>query len=173
MIKWFHRKFNFNDLEGTLPSILERLQDAPLRLENKISGIPEKYYTRKLGEAWTIQEQVGHLGDLESLWESRFKDFLKGKEVLTEADLSNTKTYQAGHNQRNMQELLKDFRDKRHMLCIILRSIGHKAEQWLSKHPRLGTPMRPIDLAYFVAEHDDHHLAAITQLFNDLKATQK
>jgi hypothetical protein len=28
-------------------------------------------------------------------------------------------------------------------------------------HPRLKIPMRIVDLAYFVAEHDDHHLATI------------
>jgi hypothetical protein len=34
----------------------------------------------------------------------------------------------------------------------------------LARHPRLGTPMRLIDLAYFVAEHDDHHLARLREL---------
>jgi len=29
-------------------------------------------------------------------------------------------------------------------------------------HPRLKKPMRIIDLAFFVAEHDDYHLAKIT-----------
>ncbi len=171
MIKWFQRKFNFNDLEGTLPSLLERLQDAPLRLEAKISTIPERFYTQRLGELWTIQEQVGHLVDLEPLWENRFKDFLKGKEILTEADLSNTKTHQGGHNEKNMQDLLNEFRDKRLTLCLVLKSFGPKAEQWHSKHPRLGTPMRPIDLAYFVAEHDDHHLAKVSHLHRELMAS--
>ncbi len=31
-------------------------------------------------------------------------------------------------------------------------------------HPRLKTPMRLIDSLYFVAEHDDHHLAIISNL---------
>ena len=31
-------------------------------------------------------------------------------------------------------------------------------------HPRLKTPMRTIDLFLFVADHDDHHLARITEL---------
>jgi len=31
-------------------------------------------------------------------------------------------------------------------------------------HPRLQQPMRVLDLAFFVAEHDDHHLAHITRL---------
>ena len=31
-------------------------------------------------------------------------------------------------------------------------------------HPRLKKPMRMVDHCFFVAEHDDHHLAAITDL---------
>jgi len=33
-------------------------------------------------------------------------------------------------------------------------------------HPRLKTPMRLVDHLYFVAEHDDHHLARIWELVN-------
>jgi predicted short-subunit dehydrogenase-like oxidoreductase (DUF2520 family) len=33
-----------------------------------------------------------------------------------------------------------------------------------SLHPRLKRPMRLIDLCFFVAEHDDHHLAIATRL---------
>ena len=37
---------------------------------------------------------------------------------------------------------------------------------WLraALHPRLQAPMRLLDLAFFVAEHDDHHLATISEL---------
>jgi hypothetical protein len=31
-------------------------------------------------------------------------------------------------------------------------------------HPRLKTPMRLVDHLFFVAEHDDHHLARIWEL---------
>jgi hypothetical protein len=31
-------------------------------------------------------------------------------------------------------------------------------------HPRLQQPMRLVDMLYFVAEHDDHHLARMTAL---------
>jgi hypothetical protein len=37
-----------------------------------------------------------------------------------------------------------------------------------SLHPRLEQPMRVIDHALFVAEHDDHHLATITSLLRTL-----
>jgi hypothetical protein len=31
-------------------------------------------------------------------------------------------------------------------------------------HPRLKMKIRVIDLAFFIAEHDDHHLARISEL---------
>jgi hypothetical protein len=37
-------------------------------------------------------------------------------------------------------------------------------------HPRLKTPMRIVDLAYFVAEHDDHHLARVRELMQSAGA---
>jgi hypothetical protein len=36
-------------------------------------------------------------------------------------------------------------------------------------HPRLKTPMRLVDHFYFVAEHDDHHLARIWELLTDAR----
>lgn len=163
-MKWFDRNFSFDNLEGTFPGILERMKDTPLRLSSKIQSIPPDQYCKSLDGSWTIQEQVGHLSDLEDLWEARFKDFIKGRAVLTEADLANRKTHEAGHNDKNMQDLLKKFSDQRIHLCEFLTTIMSKAEHWYSNHPRLLSPMRPIDLAYFVAEHDDHHLARITEI---------
>jgi len=34
-------------------------------------------------------------------------------------------------------------------------------------HPRLQTPMRLIDHLFFIAEHDDHHLAKIGMLLRE------
>jgi hypothetical protein len=31
-------------------------------------------------------------------------------------------------------------------------------------HPRLKRPMRLIDLCFFIAEHDDHHLTIVSRL---------
>jgi hypothetical protein len=35
--------------------------------------------------------------------------------------------------------------------------------EWF-KRPRLNQMIRVIDLAFFIAEHDDHHLARINEL---------
>ncbi len=50
------------------------------------------------------------------------------------------------------------------LLVPLLEGADEAAAVRSALHPRLGTPMRLIDLALFTAEHDDHHLAAITAL---------
>jgi len=159
---WFERKFDFNNLAGTFPSILERLRDVPLRLENKISHISSDNLVRKKGQSWSIQENIGHMLDLEPLWYGRVIDFENGEEWLRAADLENIKTQHANHNQREVGDLLADFSRERAKLVNKLGDLAPKAERTYSRHPRLNKPIRLIDLAYFVAEHDDHHLASIS-----------
>ncbi|PYS76811.1 MAG: hypothetical protein DMF66_12645 [Acidobacteria bacterium] len=45
-----------------------------------------------------------------------------------------------------------------------LEALSEAAVAASALHPRLGKQMRVIDMALFVAEHDDHHLATITEL---------
>ena len=40
----------------------------------------------------------------------------------------------------------------------------------LAIHPRLQTPMRLLDWVYFVAEHDDHHLAQARRVITALQS---
>ena len=167
-MRWFERKFNFDNLAGTFPGILERLIGTPLKLEEKLSLIPLDYHTVQLEGSWSIQENVGHLLDSESLWMGRFEDFVSGVEILREADLTNTKTNQAHHNQASLVVLLKDFRKQREAMIEFIRPLAKDADVLTSLHPRLMQPMRLIDLAYFVAEHDDHHLARISTIWNTL-----
>jgi hypothetical protein len=37
-------------------------------------------------------------------------------------------------------------------------------------HPRLNQPMRVVDLLFFVAEHDDYHLARISELIREFRS---
>jgi hypothetical protein len=45
-----------------------------------------------------------------------------------------------------------------------LEQLSEDAVEHAALHPRLGTAMNIVDLAYFVAEHDDYHLARISEL---------
>ena len=105
MMKWFERKFTFDLPKWMYPNVVERLRGTPARADLIVSGIGKEVLTRRDAERWSIQENLGHLLDLEPLWMGRIDDILQGKERLRDADLTNRKTYEAGHNSANLKDL--------------------------------------------------------------------
>ena len=162
--KWFERKFDLSFPVELYPNVRIRLQGAPVRLEELVRTIPHDVLIRKSGQGWSAQENAGHMLDLESLWLARVEDFLKGTATLSAADLTNRKTDDAGHNQRPTEEILVGFRKARRKLLETASELDPAVYSKTALHPRLKTPMRLVDHLYFVAEHDDHHLACIWAL---------
>ncbi|HWS52541.1 MAG TPA: DinB family protein [Pyrinomonadaceae bacterium] len=162
--KWVERRFEFNLPVGVFPCVLERLRGTPARLEELVRGLSPGALTRRAGGAWSIQEQVGHLLDLDELHEGRLEDYDRGLPELRPADMSNRKTHEAGHNSARLADLLAAFREARAGFVRRLEGMDEEGAARAALHPRLRQPMRVIDLALFVAEHDDHHLAGITEI---------
>jgi uncharacterized damage-inducible protein DinB len=158
---WFERKFEFNFSAELFPTLCVRLLGTPPRLEEMLRSRPRDLLIARREEKWSIQEQVGHLLDLESLWSARLADFLEGKPQLSVADLQNRKTHEANHNARPLNDILEEFRTARTAFADRLDALDHTGIAHTLSHPRLQQPMRLVDHLYFVAEHDDHHLAKI------------
>ncbi len=161
---WFERQFNFDLPAWMYPNILERLRGTPARLEELTAGLSPEIRTHRTGEEWSLQENAGHLWDMEALWAGRLDDFINGVETLRVADLSNRKTYEANHNANPLENILSSFRRERTVFLARLDSLDESTILRTALHPRLQQPMSIIDHVYFVAEHDDHHLAQITRL---------
>lgn len=159
--QWFERKFKFDFPTELYPNLCVRLRGTPARVEEMLNGVERDRLVSRRDEKWTIQEQVGHLLDLESLWSTRIDDFIEAQPGLTAADLQNRKTHEANHNAKNIAELLIEFRSARTALLTKLDSLDHAMFSQTLLHPRLQQPLRLVDHLYFVAEHDDHHLANI------------
>lgn len=161
---WFERKFNFDFPVGVLPSIIERLRGVPARLEDRLSSIPAEILARRDGNRWSMQEHAAHLLDLEELGIGRLDDFEQRLETLRAADLQNRKTYGANHNANSIENILNAFRTGREEFVRRLESYDEEFVRHTAIHPRLNQPMRVVDHAFFIAEHDDHHMAIITEL---------
>jgi uncharacterized damage-inducible protein DinB len=162
---WFERRFTFDHVAPEdFPVLLERLRGTPARLEDKLSGLSRDVLTRRPGDAWSIQEHAGHLLDLDDLHYGRLDDYRAGAEVLRPADLDNRRTHGARHNERPLQDLLAAFRRERGRFVDRLDAWEPALLTIRALHPRLDQPMRVVDMALFVAEHDDHHLARMTEL---------
>lgn len=162
--KWFERHFQFGNTQQIFPSILERLSGTSIRLVDKLIGVSEKKLTWSENNSWSIKENIGHLIDLEPLWQGRIEDILSGQTELRYTDLANTPTHTANHNATSIQELLGSFKKCRLDTIQILQTIQPENLLQSALHPRLKIPMNLQDHILFVADHDDHHLATISQL---------
>ena len=163
-VRWFDRSFELVPEASLFPTILERLRGTPARVAEKVKQIPSPHLTRRVDDGWSIQENLGHLLDLEPLWDGRLDDLLNGAEALRPADLTNRATREANHNEKSIDDLVAAFRDRPQKLIRRLDALTPGQVVAESAHPRLKQPMRTIDLCLFVAEHDDHHLARMTAL---------
>lgn len=163
-LKWTDRTFQFTFPVEVYPEMIERVRGTPARLEDRVQSLAPEILTRRDGERWSIQENAGHLLDLESLFSQRLDEYLAGAAVLHAADMSNRKTYQADHNQVLMQTILTDFRAQRMALAERLDNLDSQIFATVAHHPRLNVPMRLVDMLFFQSEHDDFHLARISEL---------
>ncbi len=161
LTKWFERKFNFDFPIGVFPTILERLRGTPARLEELTQSLPKNILTVQLDNRWSILENAGHLDDLEKLHEGRLGDYITGLQTLRPADLQNLKTREANHNSTPLKTILAKFRASRKNFLKKLETFSDEELSKVALHPRLKQPMRVVDMCYFVAEHDDNHLARI------------
>jgi uncharacterized damage-inducible protein DinB len=159
--KWFERTFDLAVPTTRFPSIVERLRGTPARLEERIGSLSHRALVERHDDRWSIQENAGHLLDLEPLWLTRTEQLFRGDTELAPADLTNRGTHDANHNDRGLADLLRAFRGARTNLVLRLARADDVVLSRSAVHPRLRTPMRMVDLALFVAEHDDHHLATI------------
>ncbi|MDQ1558743.1 MAG: hypothetical protein QOD32_1803 [Pyrinomonadaceae bacterium] len=161
---WFERKFTLDLPLSMYPNVLERVRGTPARLEDHLLKLPREILTRRDGDDWSIQEQAGHLLDLGALDLGRLDDYAAGLATLRAADLQNRKTHEADHNAGSIEHLLATFRAERGEFVRRLDGLDLEQVARTALHPRLKLPMRVVDFAYFIAEHDDHHLARISAL---------
>ncbi|HKC65217.1 MAG TPA: DinB family protein [Pyrinomonadaceae bacterium] len=163
-IEWFKRQFSFELPVWMYPNVVERLRGTPARLEDLTRSLPREILTRREDDKWSIQEQAGHLLDLEPLGMNRLDDYEAGRETLYAADLQNRKTFDANHNASTIENILSAFRAERMEFVKRLDDYDEEFIQRTALHPRLNIKIRVIDLAFFIAEHDDHHLARTSEL---------
>jgi len=164
---WFERKFDFSFPAELYPNICMRLRGTPARLDELLRVQLREKLIQKSDNRWSAQEQAGHLLDLEPLWLARVEDFVAGRAELTAADLTNRKTHEASHNHVPLDQILRGFRYARSHLVSRLEAIDPSNSSRTLLHPRMKTPMCLVDHLYFVAEHDDHHLASIWELMRN------
>jgi hypothetical protein len=163
-IKWTERKFDFSFPAGIYPEMIERLRGAPPRLEEHCHALPSSILTKQQDGRWSMQENSGHLLDLETLVQQRIEEYRSGSRTLHAADMSNRKTHEAKHNDLPIESILNAFRRERSVTVNTLEELPADVFSRVALHPRLNVDMRLVDMLFFQAEHDDYHLTRISEL---------
>jgi hypothetical protein len=167
---WLDRKFVLDLPIGTFPLLLERLRGTPVRTKELVAGLPELMLATRVNDKWSVKEHLGHLADLESLDDRRLSEFLNHAEVLSAADTENRATELANHRSVPIIEIVRKLTMGREALVHGLEELEVDQVAIVAIHPRLQTPMRLLDWLYFVAEHDDHHLAQARRVITALQS---
>jgi len=163
-IPWTERTFNFDFPVELFPEMIERMRGTPARLADRLESLTPKVLTRRDGDRWSIQENAGHMLDLEPLVDGRLNEYEAGAAELHAADMTNRKTYEGNHNVQSIVTILDQFRDERGKIVTRLDNFAPEMFARAALHPRLKVQMRLVDMIFFQAEHDDFHMTRISEL---------
>lgn len=162
-LSWFERVFKFGLPAGMLPFYIERLEGTRSRIESKVKGIPEDILSQRLDNKWSIKENIGHLAEVDEVALKRIDEIISGVSPMSRA-VFEPKAY----HQWPISKVVMFFLETR---TQNIRRYGDLRPEDLGKsslHPRLNLMMTPVDLAWFDAEHDDHHLVRINEILSHL-----
>jgi hypothetical protein len=163
-LKWTDRKFAFNYPVELYPEMIERVRGASARLDEYLNSAPAEILTRQDDGKWSIQENAGHLLDLDELTLQRIDQYAAGVSVLHAADITNKATTAANYNSVPAATISQSFRERRNEVVRKLESFDADVFARSAVHPRLNIPMRLVDFVFFEAEHDDYHFTRINEL---------
>jgi hypothetical protein len=163
-MEWFERQFTFDLPSGMLPFYLERLGGTLARIEKKTSGIKEEILSHKLDGKWSVKENIAHLAEVDEIALKRIDEMKSGISPMSPAVIQPGRDY----NTQSVDEVIRFFKTNRGKNLLKYKSLAEEDLKKSSLHPRLKVQMTPVDLAWFDAEHDDHHLERINEILNTL-----
>jgi uncharacterized damage-inducible protein DinB len=159
-MKWFERQFSFGLPLAMLPFYLDRLEGTIYRLEARVKGVPEEVLSKQHDGKWSIKQNIGHLAEVDEISTKRIDEMMEGMSTLSPAVFEPRGDY----NAQSITDVLHFFRNTRLKNLVRYHALQEEDLPKASMHPRLRVKMTPVDLAWFDAEHDDHHLVTIHEI---------
>lgn len=158
-LQWFERKFSFGLPLRMLPFYVERLSGTITRIENKVQGISDEVLSNRVENKWSIKENIGHLAEVDVVALKRIHEIVSGLTPMSPAVVEPKAYYEWP-----IQKVIAYFRENRMKNILQYASLNDDNLEKAALHPRLKLMMTPVDLAWFDAEHDDHHMVRINEI---------
>jgi hypothetical protein len=161
---WFERNLEFGKPSEMLPFYIERLEGTIARIQAKVKDLDDKILSEKFNGKWSIKQQIGHLTEVDEVANKRLDEMVAGISPMSPAVFEPL-----DYNPWPIEKVVSFFTETRLKNIRKYNSLAIADLQKSSLHPRLKAQMTPVDLAWFDAEHDDHHLAKISEIIKSYR----
>ena len=165
-IPWFERNLKFGHPVAMLPYFLERLDGTLVRLQAKVGGMNDNILSTKCNGKWSVKQNIGHLAEVDAVVNKRMDEITSGVAIMSPAVFEPQ-----DYNTWPIKKVVDYFAASRAANLAKYKSLSDEQLLQSSIHPRLKVPMTPVDLAWFDAEHNDHHLVKINEIIFTLQKT--
>jgi hypothetical protein len=162
-LPWFERNLKFGLPKEMLPFYLERLEGTIVRIQAKVKGISDSTLSEKLNGKWSVKQQIGHLAEVDEIANKRIDEMVAGITPMSPAVFEPQ-----DYNPWPIEKVIDLFKTNRLKNLKKYQSLSDADLMKPSLHPRLKVMMTPVDLAWFDAEHNDHHLVKMNEILYDL-----
>jgi uncharacterized damage-inducible protein DinB len=162
-LPWFERNLIFGQPKEMLPFYLDRLEGTIVRIQEKVKNISDSTLSEKLNGKWSVKQQIGHLAEVDEIANKRLDEMVAGITPMSPAVFEPH-----DYNPWPIEKVIDLFKTNRHKNLKKYQSLSDADLLKPSMHPRLKVMMTPVDLAWFDAEHDDHHLVKINGILYEL-----
>lgn len=140
--------------EGHIAEVLRRQHDETLR---SLSGLSEEQANVRYAEGkWSLKQVVGHIADVERLWNYRILYIARGDAREFSGYDREIFVQNSPFSHLPLQEALKDYAAVRQSTITMVGSLTEEALK------RLGTfnnyPLSARAAAYVIAGHELHHM---------------
>jgi hypothetical protein len=162
-LPWFERNLKFGYPKEMLPYFLERLEGSIVRIQAKVHGLPDNVLSTRLNDKWSVKQNIGHLAEVDAIANKRLDEMVAGISPMSPAVFEPQ-----DYNPWPIEKVLDLYKTNRLRNLKKYQSLAEGDLLKSSLHPRLKVQMTPVDLAWFDAEHDDHHFVTINRIIQEL-----
>ncbi|MFY8137269.1 MAG: DinB family protein [Flavobacteriales bacterium] len=140
---------------------VDLLRETPVALANMVKELDKSLLVAKPDSKWSIQEHVGHLLTIESLWIAHFDDFVLEKPFLRPWNGTNADTDAGQFNLQGISQILDDFASIRNAHMNLIDKYLPKQDEMTCHHQSKGIDLTLRAHLEMMLKHDQDHLEII------------
>jgi uncharacterized damage-inducible protein DinB len=145
-------------------SLIEALRGQEADVRALLGGLTDEQAGYRYAEGkWTLRTVVGHVADLERVWQYRLLRIARGDAPAFTGYDRDAFAANSPHDRMPMADVLRDYSAVRESTLTLLAHLS--AEAILRRGEFNGHPLSARAAAYIIAGHERHHMNVIREKY--------